>query len=220
MSDTRGQRLRFARRKRFASARAAALALGLPISTYGAHERAELPGARDYGPAEAQRYAEFFGVTAEWLLIGHGVEDAAAVAAPRRKTSQIKPIIGYVGKGAQAYFFAVSPKNFEWVALPKVATADTVALEIRGKSMGSHLDRWLVLYDDTRKPPTADLIGVLCVAALKDGRVLIKKLQQGGAEGSFDLISQAADPIRDAGILWAANVKAIIQRSRPAPEQK
>jgi hypothetical protein len=60
MTTTRGERLRTAREKRFKSARSAAKALGIAISTYGAHERAEAPGGRDYGPNEAQRYGRFF----------------------------------------------------------------------------------------------------------------------------------------------------------------
>src|SRR4029079_14108624 len=70
MTTTRGERLRTAREKRFKSARSAAKALGIAISTYGAHERAAAPGGRDYGPNEAQRYGRFFGVTPEWLLTG------------------------------------------------------------------------------------------------------------------------------------------------------
>src|SRR5216684_6547066 len=71
VARNRGERLRAARMKRFRSARSAAIALAIPISTYGAHERAESPGGRDYGPDEARRYARHFGVTPEWLLTGH-----------------------------------------------------------------------------------------------------------------------------------------------------
>jgi hypothetical protein len=47
-----------------------ALAFGIPVSTYGAHERAEERGGRDYGADEARQYARRFGVTTEWLLTG------------------------------------------------------------------------------------------------------------------------------------------------------
>ena len=49
-----------AREKRFKSARLAAQAMGIAVSTYGAHERAETPGGRDYGPDEARKYARRF----------------------------------------------------------------------------------------------------------------------------------------------------------------
>ena len=70
MATTRGERLRIAREKRFKSARLAGKAMGIPVSTYGAHERAQSPGGRDYGPEDAKKYARRFGVTPEWLLTG------------------------------------------------------------------------------------------------------------------------------------------------------
>ena len=73
MATTRGARLRSAREKYFKSARIAAKALGIAVSTYGAHERAEAPGGRDYGPDEAKRYGRRFRVTPEWLLTGRKI---------------------------------------------------------------------------------------------------------------------------------------------------
>src|SRR5437763_1517055 len=69
---TRGERLRYARERHFKSARLAAKAMGIAVSTYGAHERAEDPGGRDFGPDEAKRYGRRFKVTPEWLLTGYG----------------------------------------------------------------------------------------------------------------------------------------------------
>src|SRR4029453_8750315 len=70
MGTTRGERLRIAREKHFKSARRAGKAMGIPVSTYGAHERAEAPGGRDYGPDEAKKYGRRFKVAPEWLLPG------------------------------------------------------------------------------------------------------------------------------------------------------
>jgi transcriptional regulator with XRE-family HTH domain len=77
MATNRGQRLRTVRLRHFNSARAAAKALGLPVSSYGAHERAQLPGGRDFNPEDATRYAEFFNTSAEWLLLGRTSDSAS-----------------------------------------------------------------------------------------------------------------------------------------------
>jgi transcriptional regulator with XRE-family HTH domain len=82
MMNTRGERLRAARRRRFRSARGAALALGFPISTYGSHERAELPGGRDYGPEEGKEYGRHFGVSPEWLVMGIGPGPVSKTGSP------------------------------------------------------------------------------------------------------------------------------------------
>src|SRR5262249_61034508 len=86
MATTRGERLRIAREKHFKSARLAAKAMGIPVSTYGAHERAESAGGRDYGPDEAKKYGRRFRVTPEWLLTGREAvrPGGAEEQAPRK----------------------------------------------------------------------------------------------------------------------------------------
>src|SRR3974377_2203986 len=109
MASTRGERLRAARKKKFRSGRAAAFALHVPVSTYGAHERAELPGGRDYGPEEAKRYARRFGVSPEWLRPGRRIapEDLPGPEQDLPKKPMV-PVVGYVGAGGEAHYYAVS----------------------------------------------------------------------------------------------------------------
>src|SRR2546429_226485 len=97
MATTRGERLRIARERHFKSARAAGKAMGIPVSTYGAHERAEAPGGRDYGPDEAKRYARRFRVTPEWLLTGRGAGPGEAPYDPEGPGSPRVRVVGYVG---------------------------------------------------------------------------------------------------------------------------
>jgi phage repressor protein C with HTH and peptisase S24 domain len=219
MGTTRGERLRTARARVFRSGRQAAEALDISPATYSSHERAEQPGGRDFGPEEAKRYAKRFQVSAEWLLMGtgeapaldhvdsqhvgtHALEDAA----PFQVTVKVK---GYVGAGAQAHFYAISQGDLDEVPAPEGSTPDTVAVEIRGDSLGSMLDRWLVFYDDVRRPATADLNGRLCVVGLADDRVLIKKLRR-QPNGLWRLLSEREEPIENAEIEWAAAVKNMV----------
>jgi hypothetical protein len=190
------------------------MALAIPISTYGAHERAESPGGRDYGPDEARQYARRFGVTPEWLLTGHrpAAPDIAGVPEQRKQSSPTKlQVWGYIGVGGQMHFFALAPEDLDEIEVPRPATESTVAVQIRGDSLGSHFDHWFVLYDYEQRQPTPDLIGELCVVALEDGRVLVKQLRQGEAEGLFNLISLAGPAIRNVRVVWAAVVKEMIQ---------
>lgn len=117
------------------------------------------------------------------------------------------PMVGYVGAGAEAHLFDHGQGPFGMVDAPDGSTDATVAVEIRGESLGSFFDRWLVFYDDVRDPPTMDLVGKLCVIGLPDGRVLIKKLAKGSQRGLFTLLSQFESPIFDQVIMWAARVK-------------
>jgi hypothetical protein len=210
MATTRGDRLRIAREKHFKSARLAGKAMGMAVSTYGAHERAEAPGGRDYGPDEAKKYGRRFGVTPEWLLTGRGPFPTGDADLPAPKAS----VVGYVGAGAEAHIYDVRPGDLDEVDAPTGSNEATVALEIRGNSLGSLFNRWLVFYDDVRRPMTPDLVGELCVIGLEDGRILIKLVQRGRAEGLYNLISQTEPPIRDAAIKWAAGVVSMARRGR------
>ena len=104
-------------------------------------------------------------------------------------------MVGYVGAGAEAHLYEVAQGDLDEVDPPRDASDRTVAVEIRGDSLGSFFNRWLVFYDDVRQAVTPDLIGELCVVGLEDGRILVKQVQRGRAEGLFNLLSSTEKPI-------------------------
>jgi hypothetical protein len=218
MASTRGDRLRLARvRKGFKSARLAAKALGVAISTYGAHERAEAIGGRDFGPDDAKFYGRRFGVSPEWLLTGRWIgpdNDIIKGDDPAEPVRAKVPVVGYVGAGAKTHFYELSQGELDEVDPPQGSTPATVAVEVRGESLGPFFNRWLVFYDKYTNPVTDDLIGELCVVGLEDGRILIKQLQRGRSQGLFNLLSLTEKPITDEKVAWAAKVKTISRHGR------
>src|SRR5215813_7507133 len=210
MATTRGERLRIAREKRFKSARLAGKAMGIPVSTYGAHERAQSPGGRDYGPEDAKKYARRFGVTPEWLLTGREPFPTGADESP---AAPKVPVVGYVGAGSAAHLYDVAQPHLDDVGGPADAAEDTVAVEIRGDSLGPFFNRWYVFYDDVHRPMTADLIGQLCVGDTDDAELADqvgrhRTVQRGRAEGLYNLHSATEKPIADVKIEWAARVNS------------
>lgn len=195
------ERLQEARRKAgFHAPTDAARAFGWNEITYRAHES----GGRGLRPDAVQRYAKAFRVTPAWIMYG----ERASIET--EQTEGFVPLVGYVGAGAQAHF--TDAGILGEIEAPPGSTDSTVAVEIRGESLGSFFDRWIVFYDDVRRPITPDLIGKLCVVGLADGRVLIKKPIRAKQRGLYHLFSQAEDPILDAAVEWAARVKAIVPR--------
>ena len=189
---TRGERLRAAREKRFRSARAAAIALGFPISSYGAHERAESPGGRDYGPDEARQYARYFAVTPEWLLTGYDPDRGQPASSLPKKLK----VVGYVGTRGTVHLYQVSSAQAEYLETDLPIYGSTVALEIRDPSiMGVLPKNWIVVFDHTERRPTPDLIGKLCIVAYDDKRIVLEVLRK------------SAKRTR-----WATPVKAILPR--------
>lgn len=132
-------------------------------------------------------------------------EDVASSLPSPPQHPKVK-VKGYVGAGAAAHFYALSDEDFEEVDAPVNATDQTVAVEIKGTSLGPLMNSWLVFYDDIRSPVTSDLIGRVCVVGLADDRILVKQIKR-ERNGTFTLISNTnEDPIRNAQIEWAARV--------------
>jgi DNA-binding XRE family transcriptional regulator len=192
-------RLQRARQKAgYENAVDAARAFGWGQSTYISHEN----GTRGLKPTIAEKYARAFRVTPEYILYGERSKRSAD-KEPERRTV---PMVGYVGAGATAYFFG-DQGPFGEVPAPEGSSEQTVAVEIRGDSLGALFDRWIVFYDDVHRPVTTDQIGKLCVVGLLDGRILIKKIQRSRAkQGLFHLLSNTEAPILDVEIEWAAKV--------------
>lgn len=141
------------------------------------------------------------------------IAEALGVPASRLVVSKSTvPLVGYVGAGATAHYYADGNGLDEEVDAPEGATENTVAVVVRGDSLGALFDHWLVFYDDVRDPPTTSMLGKLCVVGLADGRILVKQLKKGQLPGHFHLISNTEPPIYDAIVEWAAIVKQMTPR--------
>jgi transcriptional regulator with XRE-family HTH domain len=118
------------------------------------------------------------------------------------------PVVGYVQAGSTAVAYADTQGPLEMISGPDDATPNTVAVLIRGDSLGPVFSGWYVFYDDVRTPPTEDLMGELCVVGLPDDRVMIKQIKASRTAGRYHLFSQTADqPMTDVEVSWAARVR-------------
>ncbi len=202
---TPAERLKEARKKAgYVTGKAGAARVGVPYFTYAQHEN----GTRDYDADSAKSYARAFGVDAAWLLYGTGRgENQQGDAGPATV-----PVVGYVQAGAEAVLYSAGQGPFDFVQAPPGSSSSTVAVEIRGESLGSFFTEWLVFYDDVRSPVTSDLHGRLCVVGLPDGRILVKQVKPSRTPGLFHLMSQTEGPILDQELLWAAKVNSMQPR--------
>lgn len=120
------------------------------------------------------------------------------------------PIIGVVRAGTEQIEYPQGQEVLGDVEPPEMATEKTVALEVRGDSMGGRIeDGDLVFYEDRREPVTSDLFGRTCVVGCSDGRIVVKKIKPGSRPGLFHLLSYSADPEFDVAVDWAAKVTSI-----------
>lgn len=140
--------------------------------------------------------------TAEWLIDQVGPEELDA-------ERQMIPVKGQVGAGG-----VVIPNNdgdIGAIEAPPNSGSQTAAVEIVGESLGRLFNGWYAIYDDSRDPPTEDLIGELCVLQTAEGLMYIKKLKKGRGK-KFTLESNYEAPITDVIVTWAAKVKTMVPR--------
>ena len=204
---TSADRLRTARvAAGYATAKHAAEAMGASVPTYIQHEN----GTRGYPASRAERYARFFRVSPEWLLYGTG---AAPRQAPSVGDDGLVPVVGYVGaNSAVDYLYGDGDGELSRVEPQDPAGGSTVAVEIRGSSLGRLFDGWLAFYDDVRTPVTPDQLGRLCVVGLPDNRVLVKWLRPARTPGTYHLESNTEETLFDQEVSWAARVRKLRPR--------
>lgn len=137
------------------------------------------------------------------------IGSALGVAAAELMGPREVPLVGYVGAGSQAHYYDGADPPNEWVPAPAGSSDTTVAVQIRGDSLGHGFNKWLVFYDQIHNPPTLEMLRRLCVVGLEDGRVLVKWLHPGTDDGRYHLISQTEGMIENVDVKWAAIVSGM-----------
>lgn len=123
------------------------------------------------------------------------------------------PVVGYVGAGASVYPIADEHESngFTTVERPPFITGNAIAVEVRGDSLVPVAeDGWKLIYTGDQELLEDDVLNKLCVVALADGRVLVKRLMRGSKPQRYHLLSTNAPMIEDVEVVWAAKVRAII----------
>lgn len=168
---------------------------------------------KEIGFKNIRALAKIANVPLEWISDNIGDPFTPQPTADDEVVERTTPVVGYVGAGATAHFYAVSQGELDQVPPPPDASKSTVAVEVKGDSIGPLFNQWLVFYDDVRSPVTPDLIGRLCVVGLMDDRVVVKKIRKTKIEGLYNLISNdERENINDVEIIWAARVKHMAPR--------
>lgn len=174
----------------------AARALGVSAPTYWGHEN----GSRGLSRA-AGRYADFFKVSADWLVRGRG------------RGPTLVPVVGYVGAGAEVFAFDDYPQGggLERVEGPP-GEDGCIAVVIRGDSQHPLQEGWLIFYRRENGGIEEGTLGKLCVVKVTDGTTMLKTLRRGSRKGLWTLESWNAPPKEDVQLEWATRVLDIRPR--------
>lgn len=203
----RAHRLKDARIARgYPTAAAAADAFKWSRNTYASNENGNAP----YSFGKAKSYAEAFGVRAEWLYDGAGPN---AEPAPRKTSAEpLVPIIGVVGDTVEDVA-SISADGFDGGLAPRPpgGSAKTVALRVVGRPLRNIADDGgLIYFEDHRRGPTPDMIGVVVVVETDADLVLVKQLHRGSRAGRYDLEGADGAMMWNQRLRWASHIIAII----------
>jgi transcriptional regulator with XRE-family HTH domain len=146
--------------------------------------------------------AALLDTTTDWLL--ESDEDHADAHGRELR------VVGYVSAGGETTFYPAG--ELDRIHASDLDPAHAVAVEIRGRSLGTLFDRWYAVYDDVRRPFTEDLLNHLCVVGTDDGRILIKKVVRVGKTLHLLSNDHQERPITNVRIEWAARVTGIRAR--------
>lgn len=121
------------------------------------------------------------------------------------------PVMGYVGAGAEVIPLEDTEiSSLEEVECPTgYLPANIIALRVRGDSMEPQMeDGWLIFYRRETDGVPHDCIGELCVVALENNGLLVKKVRHGSKPHHYHLYSKNPnrDPIIDVKLRWASKV--------------
>lgn len=141
--------------------------------------------------------------TAAWLL--EGVGDPT----PRNSVQ----VVGRIGAGAeiQPEFEQIPPEGLYEIEVPFPISTDAIAFQVEGDSMWPRYDPGDVIICWREGTDVADVIGWEAAVRTTDGKRYLKRIQRGGANGTFDLESHNAAPIRGVRIEWAAEIKGVVR---------
>lgn len=158
----------------------AAEAMGVPYSTYSAHENGEKRLTR-----AGDRYARFFHVSKAWLMDGAGEMKGSRRAVP---------IYGSVGAGATVEQIGDTAAH-DAVGEVDIPEAEGLgALIVRGESQWPKwIDGDVIIYEMQPRRP-AELVNRYCIVETISGDRLIKMLRRSPKPGFWILESHNAPP--------------------------
>jgi phage repressor protein C with HTH and peptisase S24 domain len=122
-------------------------------------------------------------------------------------------VVGRIGAGGeiQAGFQDLPAESLYDIEVPFPVPDDAIAFQVEGDSMWPRYDPGDVVICQRRGSSAEEVIGWEAAVRSADGKRYLKRVQRGAVNGTFDLESHNAAPIRGVRIEWAAEVKAVVR---------
>ncbi len=162
------------------------------ITSYQQAENGTRPPTRD----KITEYAQKFQVSVSWLLTGDGT--------PEETEFKTVPFLGHVDDKAGT-LVENDPGSRPEVTAPR-ARQSTQSPSGPAVVGASSMPGALLYFENRRRPPTDNLINRLCVLALPNNEVMVRRVERGSRNGVYTLTNFVDPPLVDQQPVWVAEI--------------
>jgi SOS-response transcriptional repressor LexA len=185
------------------SAHAASLAARKPDAIRNLKRAVKSGDRRGVTTETLSALAPVLQTTAAWLLSG------ARESSP---TTHVR-VVGRIGAGAEILpeIEQIPPEGLYEIEVPFSIPEQSFAFEVEGDSMWPRYDSGDVILCWREGASADEVIGWEAAVRTADGKRYLKRIRRGAIEGTFDLESHNAAPIRGVLLEWAALIQAVVR---------
>ncbi|WP_430244981.1 XRE family transcriptional regulator [Neorhizobium sp. DAR64861/K0K2] len=212
MDKTFPNRVREIRKDKSLTIEELAEATGLSVSYVGRLEN----GERNLSVKNMNLFADALGVEPQELL-----------SSSRAKSSNVVSVMGRIGAGAEIMpeEEQIPPEGLYEIETPFPIPEDALAFEVHGESMWPRYDDGDIIICWRQGILAEEVLGWEAAVRTATGRRYLKRVLKGADQGTYDLESHNAPPIRGVRLEWVAAIQSVIRSGQwkkltPAARQR
>ncbi|WP_250972656.1 XRE family transcriptional regulator [Agrobacterium rosae] len=141
------------------------------------------------------------------------VEPQAILIKSTEPKRHIVRVMGSIGAGAEILpdDEQVPPEGLYEIEPPFPLPEDAIAFEVRGDSMWPRYDDGDIVICWAQSVVADEALGLEAAVKTSDGRRFLKRVLRGATQGTYDLESHNAPPIRGVGLTWVSGIQSVIR---------
>lgn len=212
MDKTFPNRVREIRKDKSLTIEELAEATGLSVSYVGRLEN----GERNLSVKNMNLFADALGVEPQELL-----------SVSRTKSTNVVSVMGRIGAGAEIMpeEEQIPPEGLYEIETPFPIPEDALAFEVHGESMWPRYDDGDIIICWRQGILAEEVLGWEAAVRTATGRRYLKRVLKGADQGTYDLESHNAPPIRGVRLEWVAAIQSVIRSGQwkkltPAARQR
>ncbi|CAN7429108.1 helix-turn-helix domain-containing protein [Rhizobium rhizogenes] len=141
------------------------------------------------------------------------VSPKALLHEDEKEKSNVVAVMGKIGAGAEITpdDEQVPPEGLYEIETPFPIPEDAIAFEVAGESMWPRYDPGDIIICWRQGIDANEVLGWEAAVKTASGQRFLKRVLRGSGNGTFDLESHNAQPIRGVELVWVAAIQSVIR---------